>query len=769
MGRPVVPAPGGTVTQTRTFNYNGGVLLQSATNPENGTVSYTYNADNTVATKTDANGKTLTYSYDTLGRLIQVNNGSVILRKLTYDANPDAQGNNYGQNLNGRLARVDYQPTSGNYTAPGNVWTEMYSYHAAGAMLKKKLTFSRNGVYATDPTPGSLEASWTYDMQGQVASVKYPDTFNTVGMTLNYTYDQMGRPYTLTSPTIGTQVNTATYGPAGELLNFNGVNGETRTYNESKQLTGIATPAGSITYNYSATQNNGRISSMTAITGETVTYQYDQLNRLIHAETTDSTWGLDFSYDGFGNRLSQSVSKGSAPVIQQSYNMLTNRLSNGYYDNNGNLGQIAGTTQTYFYDVDNRMTLASTTTGGEYYDYALDNKRIFKQTTDGNIEVYFWAGNQKLATFKVTPALPNAPDPAYVPDQINFVQTSYNVYFGGRALIADGQYAIRDRLGNVVSRYGTSGWTKYAYFPYGEERTSSANNVEKFGTYFRDASTGLDYADQRFYASGLGQFASPDPSSDQWDINDPSGWNMYSYTESDPINFFDPDGLSKCQDGIVVDHGVAKGTLGKLLDGKSDLSLISETIFTESAMSTSTNGAKEMSAIAAVIMNRWQILNGYFWMYDAKGYLLRPSPDMGPARATFAQLLQAPKQFEVWDGNELDSGAQQRLDSALGKDYDSSQCAALFQAVGFASEYLRQQNQHLVYEIDGLVAISFNSNKNSTAPANWQQRIGSFGSGNVFYGIPQEQVHSVPSGPAPLSPRITRKKGEKPTGRHSAP
>ena len=72
MNRPAIPGPGGSVTQTRTFNYNGGVLLQSATNPENGTVSYTYNADNTVATKTDANGQTLTYSYDTLGRLSQV-------------------------------------------------------------------------------------------------------------------------------------------------------------------------------------------------------------------------------------------------------------------------------------------------------------------------------------------------------------------------------------------------------------------------------------------------------------------------------------------------------------------------------------------------------------------------------------------------------------------------------------------------------------------------------------------------------------------------
>jgi hypothetical protein len=34
------------------------------------------------------------------------------------------------------------------------------------------------------------------------------------------------------------------------------------------------------------------------------------------------------------------------------------------------------------------------------------------------------------------------------------------------------------------------------YFPYGEERTSTANGVEKFGTYARDA-VGQDYAEQR--------------------------------------------------------------------------------------------------------------------------------------------------------------------------------------------------------------------------------------------------------------------------------
>ena len=40
--------------QSRHFVYDANQRLQSATNPENGTVTYTYNQDGTVATKTDA-------------------------------------------------------------------------------------------------------------------------------------------------------------------------------------------------------------------------------------------------------------------------------------------------------------------------------------------------------------------------------------------------------------------------------------------------------------------------------------------------------------------------------------------------------------------------------------------------------------------------------------------------------------------------------------------------------------------------------------------
>ncbi len=71
-----MPRPSGT--QTRTFNYGNppGAQLLSATNPENGTVTYTYNSDNTLATKTDAKSQQVQYSYDSYKRVTQIRRGT---------------------------------------------------------------------------------------------------------------------------------------------------------------------------------------------------------------------------------------------------------------------------------------------------------------------------------------------------------------------------------------------------------------------------------------------------------------------------------------------------------------------------------------------------------------------------------------------------------------------------------------------------------------------------------------------------------------------
>jgi RHS repeat-associated protein len=59
--------------------------------------------------------------------------------------------------------------------------------------------------------------------------------------------------------------------------------------------------------------------------------------------------------------------------------------------------------------------------------------------------------------------------------------------------------------------------------------------------------TGLDYADQRFYASTYGRFNTADPYQASGGPGDPASWNRYSYTRGDPINRHDPRGLMDCE------------------------------------------------------------------------------------------------------------------------------------------------------------------------------------------------------------------------------
>jgi YD repeat-containing protein len=112
---------------------------------------------------------------------------------------------------------------------------------------------------------------------------------------------------------------SATYTPAGQLYQLSyGLGTETRTYNSMMQLITQSLPGYlNMTYYYSATQNNGRISSsVDGITGEGTWYTYDALNRLTAAQ--NSSWNEAYGYDGFGNLTSKAGQGGSpnaAPLI----------------------------------------------------------------------------------------------------------------------------------------------------------------------------------------------------------------------------------------------------------------------------------------------------------------------------------------------------------------------------------------------------------------------------------------------------------------------
>ncbi len=172
-----VTMPRATGTQTRTFNYTTGTtvgtLLLSATNPENGTVTYTYNTDKTLATKTDAKNQQFSYTYDSYKRVTQINLGQTVIRQFYYDTNP--LDGSFSQNIAGRLTAVQNGITSN-----GDTFIEMYSYTQPGEVTKKRLRLSRSVQSHT--ITGDLDASYSYDNEGKMTSTSLDHLFGTPGV-----------------------------------------------------------------------------------------------------------------------------------------------------------------------------------------------------------------------------------------------------------------------------------------------------------------------------------------------------------------------------------------------------------------------------------------------------------------------------------------------------------------------------------------------------------------------------------------------------------
>jgi RHS repeat-associated protein len=347
-------------------------------------------------------------------------------------------------------------------------------------------------------------------------------------------------------------VASASYGIAGQLTGMSYFGwSESREFNNLFQMTHQWVSNGSsnvmdMRYNYTAGANNGRItSSVDGIIGETVNYSYDSLNRLSSALATNNAWGQGFGYDGFGNLTSKTALAGSVPTMSVSFDPLTNHQNGVGYDANGNPNGAS-------YDVENRMISGN----GETYSYDHAGKRVLKQYTiaapspnagSPGFEVYFYGiGGQKLMTKQCWVDQNGFP---HCPGGNGGNSGDYfNTYFGGKLVKSKNTVVVAtDRLGSV--RANSSG-DQLGYYPYGEERTSTADGREKFGTYMRD-NPGQDYADQRYYGVGTGRFNVPDPYKASGGSQDPPSWNRYAYVGGDPINFADPNGLSKIEVGPV--------------------------------------------------------------------------------------------------------------------------------------------------------------------------------------------------------------------------
>src|SRR5262249_13146679 len=321
--------------QTRTYVYDGLGRLLSAALPETGNnaTTYTYTDFGAVATRTDnrpatpVGGPTLpftkaTYSYDVLGRLIDVGYNDTT-PEVTFTFGAAGAANNGA----GRLI-----------SATDGSGSKSFQYDVMGRATQQAQTIG--GITYT--------TRYAYNPAGSLSSTTYPS-----GRIVAEQYDNIGR-FTEVDNNGSAVYRVSSYNAAGQALGMTFGNGMTGAYayNSQSQLAAIqynnATgPIFSLAYAYGGTSNNGQIQSITdsVHTARSTSYSYDELGRVQTGQTVDltsaNTWKLRFTYDRYGNRLSQVPVGGAGlmPMSEVFVDPTTNHLfgSGQAYDAAGNM------------------------------------------------------------------------------------------------------------------------------------------------------------------------------------------------------------------------------------------------------------------------------------------------------------------------------------------------------------------------------------------------------------------------------------------------
>ncbi len=211
---------------------------------------------------------------------------------------------------------------------------------------------------------------------------------------------------------------------------------------------------------------------------------------------------------------------------------------------------------TYSYNAENQMT----TTAGATYAYTYDG--------DGN--------RVQKATINPPPAQPtpyklywfgDGGDPLDETDAAgNTNNSTFNeyIFFSGKRIArrdSSGNifYDFSDHLGTareIVQAGHTSPCYDADFYPFGGEiaYVNTCPQNYKFTGKERDAESGLDDFDARYYSSLLGRFVSTDPIIvDSNRLMDPQQLNAYTYSRNNPLRFTDPTGEKLSLSGNILE------------------------------------------------------------------------------------------------------------------------------------------------------------------------------------------------------------------------
>lgn len=484
----------GDIPRVRTFVYDAQNRLLSASNPETGTVTYTYN-NASLASRTDARGITTTYTWDKSRRLI---------------------GKHYS---NKDLSAVYvYDSVSGDLTSS-------YLEAPAGRVGERDYRYNANGTLAsvTQTITSEHTISFDYDASSHLVTITYPD-----GRVIHQTWDSGGHISSISGQG-SVYLSGLQYDAAGNLSN--GYFGTTLTgtflYNSGLlELLRMERSNKTILNKQYTYTPDGSISSIsdTLVPGNEFFYRFDDLQRVSGYSSVDGAQERSYSYDAFGN-LSIDA---DFPCAFKSNNCIAGDPEITY-DVSGDM--TSDGRHSYQYDAEGRITQVDD--GAIMYLYSAEGDRIQKQV-GSNITEAIWVGNQLMAEL--------TPDGNWI---------DY-VYVGGKRIAAIATsgvtYYVSDLLGMTRIALSASGTilAESDMTPFGEviNRHSNADEVPFTGGEQYDIDTGLYSYRYRSYNPQLGRWMSPDPSGEEYaSLRNPQSLNLYSYVINDPLKYVDNLGL----------------------------------------------------------------------------------------------------------------------------------------------------------------------------------------------------------------------------------
>ncbi|MDR1954087.1 MAG: DNRLRE domain-containing protein [Clostridiales Family XIII bacterium] len=384
------------------FSADSAGRVSAITLPDGGILEYNYDEAGNLTGFTDAMGNTVRYEYDASG-----------LMTASYDQN----GNRTVKNVydgSGRVteqydakdAKITFSYTeNGTTTTDANGNVTKYTYDSN--LRTTKIEYPDGEVIEKAYGPNNTllredDITYTYDAKGN----RLTETRVADGRTKHYEYDAKCLPIRITD--FDGQVTLLEYSGSGDLIKTTRADGkyETYEYDAYHRLTAYTDVGGGRTvYTYAG----AAVASVTNPNGETTSYGYDAMNRLVSVK--DPLGGISriiydkngkatgrqgengnltsYVLDKAGNALTTTDPRGykTSAVLDKTYNVVKVTDPKGgalsfAYDKNGNKRtetDALGRTSYFEYDSRNRL-IKETAAGGGITKYTYDKKgRLTKQ------------------------------------------------------------------------------------------------------------------------------------------------------------------------------------------------------------------------------------------------------------------------------------------------------------------------------------------------------------------------------------------------------